>query len=141
MKIVKKIVAVISAVVMLSCATAVTASAVATNAATASITRASGTMTYTSKQTSPRQWYISTSYNVANRPVYCSGVGTYYTGITKTTATTGNGNGSGTSGTSATLFNDYGYGWYKCVSDHSATAVDGSVVSYNGLTKYGTFVN
>lgn len=138
---IKKIVAVISAVVMLSCTTAITAGAVAANAATASITRASGTMTYTSKQTSPRQWYISTSYNVANRPVSCSGVGTYYTGITKATATTGNGNSSGTSGTSAILFNNYGYGWEKCVSNHSATAVDGSVVSRNGWTKYGTFVN
>lgn len=141
MKIVKKIVAVISAVVMLSCVTAVTASAVAGNVATASITRASGTMTYTSYQASAHQWYISTSYDVANRPVSCSGVGTYYTGITKAKATTGNGNSSGTSGTSATLFNDYGYGWEKCVSNHSATTVDGSVISYNGWTRLGSFVN
>lgn len=137
MKIFKKIVAVISAVVMLSCATAVTASASSTTIKWSD----GGAITCYSYQSTPRQWYIATSYSIGNCAVYCSGVGTYYTSITRLTATTGGGNSSGTSGTSATLFNNNGYGWKDCVSDHSATATDGSSVSKKGWRVQGDFVN
>lgn len=126
MKLAKKIVAVVMSMVAFSSMSAITASA--------------GTMSYSSYQSSSHQWYLSTSYSVGYCAVSCNGTGTYYKNAARATATTGGGNGSGTSGTSATLYNNNGYGWYKCVSNHSATE-SGVTYSVSGLTRYGTFVN
>lgn len=131
MKLTKKIVAAIMSVMVFSSMSAITA-----NAASGTL----GSMSYSSYQYSAHQWTISTSYGYANHAVSCSGTGTYYTSTAKTTSTTGNGNGSSTSGTSANMYNNYGYGWKKCVSSHSATETGGSVISKTGWTVNGYYV-
>lgn len=131
MKLTKKVV-----VVVMSAVTLLSMSAISASAASGTL----GSMTYSSYQYSSHQWTISTSYGYANHVVSCSGTGTYYTSTAKTTSTTGCGNGSSTSGTSANMYNSYGYGWKKCVSTHSATETGGSVISKSGWTVNGTYV-
>ena len=126
MKIRRKIATAVAVLAALSCMTGVTVSA--------------GTLTYGSYQSNSHQWYIYTSYSVGYCAVSCNGTGTYYKNAARATATTGGGNGSGTSGTEATLYNNCGYGWYKCLSNHSASE-SGVTYSVSGVTRYGTFVN
>lgn len=38
------------------------------------------------------------------------------------------------------MYNNYGYGWKKCVSSHSATETGGSVISKTGWTVNGYYV-
>ena len=103
-------------------------------------TGTSGDLSYGSYQYSAHQWNIWTGSNQSVLAISCSGTGVYFTSTSRNTASVSCGNGNSTTHVSAYMTNTYGYGWYRCISKHTVTESDGSVLTKSNWAVYGTYV-